>query len=54
MSKILQVYIDDETEKRLEYSMKDLGMTMEWLAEAAVSETALNATKHLDDKELGL
>lgn len=42
MSRILSVYIDDETETTLTRAAVDLGRSVEDLAEAAVSESACN------------
>ena len=46
---ILQVYVDDETHRRLEYCSVQMGRTVEDLAESAVSEAALAATRHMPE-----
>lgn len=51
---LLECYINDETKKRLEFSAKEMGRTIEDLAESAISETALQATKFATDEELDL
>lgn len=44
---ILQIYIDADTERYLRAAAKDHGASLEWLAEAAVSEEALRyAVQH--------
>lgn len=43
---IIKVYIDGATKARLEQASQELGRTIEDLAEAAVSEAALDYAKH--------
>ena len=47
---ILQVYVDDETHRRLEYCSVQMGRTIEDLAESAVAEAALGATRHMPEQ----
>lgn len=42
---IISCYIDEETKERLEQAAKDDGRTINELAEAAISEAALNYWK---------
>jgi hypothetical protein len=46
---VLQCYVDDETLQRLQAASADTGRAVEDLAESAISETALAATR---DREL--
>lgn len=44
---IIKVYIDEDTEKRMRAASAELGSSLEYLAEAAVAEAALNYSKSL-------
>ncbi len=46
---LIQVYVDDATEKRLKKSAEELGRTVEDLAESGISEAALDAWRHRKD-----
>lgn len=47
---ILQVYIDDVTERRLRQISRETDRTMEDLAECAVAEAALDASRRENDR----
>lgn len=42
---ILQIYVDDETQRRLEAVARESGRTVEDLAESAVAEAALDSER---------
>lgn len=42
---IIQCYLEPDTKERLEQAVKDLGRTIEEMAEAAISEAALDYWK---------
>lgn len=50
---ILQVYIDDDTAKRLELYANERGCTIVGLAESAVAEAACSAFRHRNDDPAG-
>ena len=45
---MLQIYVDEETMRRLKHGANETGRTVEDLAETSVSETALYATRGID------
>lgn len=47
---MLSIYVDDETMRRLRHSANELQRTVEDLAECAVAEAALDATRNIDFK----